>query len=62
MAEPAVIDYVIIHELCHLTHMNHSKAFWDKVEDIMPDYKIHKNWLKEHGSELTEAHYLFSFT
>lgn len=62
MAEPAVIDYVIIHELCHLTHMNHSKAFWDKVEGIMPDYKIHKNWLKEHGSELTEAHYLFSFT
>lgn len=62
MAEPAVIDYVIIHELCHLTHMNHSKAFWDKVAGIMPDYKIHMSWLKEHGNELTEAHYLFSLT
>lgn len=62
MAEPAVIDYVIIHELCHLTHMNHSKAFWDKVAGIMPDYKIHRKWLKEHGNELTEAHYLFSLT
>lgn len=62
MAEPAVIDYVIIHELCHLTHMNHSEAFWDKIAGIMPDYKIHRKWLKEHGNELTEAHYLFSLT
>ena len=60
MAEPAVIDYVIIHELCHLTHMNHSKEFWNKVAAVMPDYATHKRWLKEHGNELTEEHYLLS--
>lgn len=60
MAPPAVIDYVIVHELCHLTHMNHSHDFWNMVGHIMPDYRIHKQWLKEHGHELTEAHYLLS--
>lgn len=60
MAPPAVIDYVIVHELCHLTHMNHSKDFWNKVALVMPDYATHKRWLKDHGSELTEAHYLLS--
>lgn len=60
MAPPAVIDYVIIHELCHLTHMNHSKAFWNQVASVMPDYATHKRWLKEHGHELTEAHYLLA--
>lgn len=60
MAPPAVIDYVIIHELCHLTHMNHSKAFWDKVANVMPDYRTHRLWLKEHGGELTSAHFLQS--
>lgn len=34
-----LIDYVIIHELCHLRHMNHSKDFWNEVEQILPDYK-----------------------
>ena len=62
MADPGVIDYVIIHELCHLTYMNHSKEFWHKVESIMPDYVQKKNWLKAHGHELTEAHYLLSLT
>jgi predicted metal-dependent hydrolase len=37
-----VIDYVIIHELCHLKEMNHSSKFWKLVEEIMPDYKNHK--------------------
>lgn len=60
MAPPAVIDYVIVHELCHLTHMNHSKDFWNMVGSILPDYARSRQWLKEHGHELTEAHYLFS--
>lgn len=60
MAPPAVIDYVIVHELCHLTHMNHSKAFWNKVASILPDYSKSRRWLKENGHTLTEAHYLLS--
>ncbi|NLL76797.1 MAG: M48 family metallopeptidase [Clostridiales bacterium] len=53
LAPPAVLDYVIVHELCHLTHMNHSRDFWECVGTILPDYKKHKKWLKEHGHELT---------
>ncbi len=52
LAPPAVLDYVVIHELCHLTHMNHSKAFWALVESACPDYRTHRRWLKEHGQEL----------
>lgn len=56
-APPKVLDYVVVHELCHFTHMNHSKEFWNMVESIMPEYKIHKKWLRDHGSELNiEAH------
>lgn len=47
-----VLDYVVVHELCHLKEMNHSKKFWSLVEQICPEYKIHKLWLKEHGNEL----------
>lgn len=56
MAPPHVLDYVVVHELCHLTHMNHSKAFWELVEKVMPDYKLYRNWLKEHGEELANAY------
>ena len=41
------IDYVIVHELCHFLHFNHSKAFWDSVEHYKPDYKKNKKNLKE---------------
>ena len=47
-----VLDYVVVHELCHITHMNHSKDFWNMVASILPDYKESRNWLKEHGREL----------
>lgn len=47
-----VIDYVIIHELCHIKHHNHSKNFWDEVEKYMPEYKTHRKWLKDNGSSL----------
>ena len=40
-----VVDYVVIHELCHLIEMNHSKAFWKQVEQMMPDYKKHRKRL-----------------
>ena len=46
MANEMAIDYVIIHELCHLVYMNHSKQFWDTVAGLMPNYKEHKKYLK----------------
>lgn len=57
-APPAVLDYVVIHELCHLTHMDHSKNFWNKVADIMPDYRLQRQWLKDHGHELSPEHHM----
>lgn len=45
-----VINYVIVHELCHLMEMNHSKRFWKHVENIYPDYIKAEAWLKEYGS------------
>ncbi|MCX6733212.1 MAG: M48 family metallopeptidase [Candidatus Peregrinibacteria bacterium] len=54
-APPEVLDYVITHELSHLTHMNHSKAFWAHVERMMPDYKTHRTWLKKNGRVLSRA-------
>lgn len=52
LAPPAILDYVVVHELCHLTHMNHSAAFWHAVETVYPDYRTARKWLKEHGQEL----------
>ena len=50
MLAPAdVIDYVIVHELCHRKEMNHSKAFWSEVEKVLPNYKEQKKWLKNEG-------------
>jgi hypothetical protein len=52
MAPMEVIDYVAVHELAHLKHMDHSSRFWNEVERMMPDYKQHKAWLKENGWRL----------
>lgn len=49
MADEKIIDYVIIHELCHVKHKNHSKEFWNLVQYSMPDYKIYQQKLKEIG-------------
>jgi predicted metal-dependent hydrolase len=53
MAPPPVIDYVIAHELSHLTEMNHSRAFWEKVRRMFPLYRQYRTWLKRHGHTLT---------
>ena len=47
-----VQDYVVIHELCHRKHLNHSLEFWETVQQYCPDYQIHKKWLKENGAAL----------
>lgn len=52
MAPLDIIDYVIAHELAHTMHMNHSKRFWDQVEEIVPSHKTHKKWLKDFGRSL----------
>jgi hypothetical protein len=48
-----IIDYVVAHELSHLVHHNHSKRFWDYVTQIVPDWKMKRKWLKEHGAAFT---------
>ena len=52
LAPPAILDYVVVHELCHLTYLDHSSAFWKKVESVYPDYRTARKWLKDHGHEL----------
>lgn len=53
MAPREVVDYVVVHELAHITEKNHSSRFWKKVESILPNYKTHEKWLKDHGKKLT---------
>ncbi len=48
----SVMDYVIVHELCHRLEMNHSAAFWAQVEKILPDYKERRKWMKENGGRV----------
>lgn len=54
MAPPEVLDYVVVHELCHLTHMNHSRDFWNMVGTVMPEYKERKKWLRENQERLMD--------
>lgn len=54
LTPPEVIDYVVVHELCHRKEMNHSRAFWNEVEKILPDYKKSVKWLKEEGSHIMQ--------
>lgn len=47
-----VVDYVVVHELCHIKEMNHSRAFWECVEEALPSYKESRAWLKRHGGAI----------
>jgi predicted metal-dependent hydrolase len=52
MAPPKIVDYVVVHELCHIRHRDHSDAFWNEIDKVMLDYRERKAWLKKHGAEL----------
>ncbi len=53
MATPYGIDYVVVHELCHRKHMDHSRQFWGEVKKELPDYKEREKWLNENAVNLT---------
>lgn len=57
LAPEYVVRYVVIHELCHLKHFNHSKAFWQLVEQHDPNYLAAEAWLKRHGITVLNPHY-----
>ena len=52
LAPPEVLDYVVVHELCHRRQMNHSAQFWQEVAQVLPDYRKRKAWLTENGWRL----------
>ena len=51
-APPEVLDYVVVHELCHRKEMNHSPRFWAEVARVLPDYRARRQWLKTEGGKL----------
>lgn len=53
MAPPKIIDYIVVHELCHIHYRDHSDAFWNEVDKVMPDYRERKEWLKINGAGLS---------
>ena len=52
LSPPEVLDYVVVHELCHRKELNHSPAFWTEVAKVLPDYRTRQKWLKDNGSAL----------
>ena len=52
MAPQSVVDYITVHELCHLHHRDHSDAFWNEVDKVLPRYQERKDWLRKFGAGL----------
>lgn len=52
MAPPKIIDYIVVHELCHLHYRSHTDAFWNEVDKVMPDWRERKEWLRKRGAGL----------
>jgi predicted metal-dependent hydrolase len=52
MAPPKIIDYIVVHELCHMHQDDHTDAFWNEVDKILPDYEERKEWLRKNGAGL----------
>jgi len=55
LAPPSALEYVVVHELCHIKHKNHSKDFWLLVAEHFPDYQQQRRWLKQHGAGLMQG-------
>jgi predicted metal-dependent hydrolase len=55
LAPPAVLETVVVHELCHLRVFGHGPRFWDLVATRVPDYAVHRRWLRAHAAELHAA-------
>lgn len=52
MAPASVIDYLIVHELCHFKYKRHNAEFWNDVDKYYPDYQKQVSWLKVYGATL----------
>jgi predicted metal-dependent hydrolase len=52
MAPQTVIDYIVVHELCHFHHRDHTEAFWNEVDKVVPDFLERKEWLRRRGASL----------
>ncbi|MEN9395886.1 MAG: hypothetical protein RLZ81_416 [Pseudomonadota bacterium] len=53
MAPLTVIDYVVVHELCHMRHRDHSEAFWNEVDKVLSSFRERKEWLRQRGANLS---------
>lgn len=49
MAKATALDYIVVHEMCHMYYKNHSQIFWDLLASVMSDYEIRKDWLRDYG-------------
>ena len=52
LAPQTIIDYIVVHELCHFRHRNHTDTFWNEVDKVMPDFRERKKWLRAMGASL----------
>jgi hypothetical protein len=53
MAPLTILDYIVVHELAHLIHANHTEAFWNEVDKVLPDYLDRKQWLRVNGAGMS---------
>jgi predicted metal-dependent hydrolase len=52
MAPPTVVDYIVVHELCHVLYRDHTDAFWNEVDKVVPSFRERKDWLRKYGASL----------
>ena len=52
MAPATIIDYIVVHELCHFHYLDHTNAFWNEVDKVLPNYRERKEWLRKNGAAM----------